>query len=249
MNSFERFEIKHLSPSNLNKAIASPGSWVISYIYKFREPTNVSMARGSAVEHGVQMGLEDEFLDPLEQAIKEFNKLTALGCTKESRQEELKKFPGYVEQTIAGLENYGQPTGYQEKVSIELDGVPIPIIGFTDFTCGNDGAIIDLKTTGAVPGKIKADHRRQMAVYQHANSNQSIDVLYASSKKHEIYTLTSDESKKALEEIRQTAIRLEKLLDKFETKEDLAAAIIPNYDSFYFNGTEMRAKAKDIFGY
>ena len=100
-----------------------------------------------------------------------------------------------------------------------------------------------------MPGKIKADHRRQMAVYQHANSNQSIDVLYASYKKHEIYTLTSDESKKALEEIRQTAIRLEKLLDKFETKEDLAAAIIPNYDSFYFNGTEIRAKAKDIFGY
>lgn len=249
MNSFERFKIKHLSPSNLNKASACLGAWVISYIYKFREPTNVNMARGSAVEHGVQMGLEDEFLDSLEEAIKEFNKLTAMGCPQEARKTELEKFPGYVEQTIAGLENYGDPTGYQEKVSIELEGVPIPIIGYTDFTCGNDGAIVDLKTSKQVPGRITAGHRRQMAVYQHANSNQSIDVLYASPKKHAIYTLTAEEAKNSLEEIRQTAMRLEKLLDNFETKEELAAVVIPDYDSFYFNGMEIRAKAKDIFGY
>lgn len=249
MNSFERFGIKHLSPSSLNKAQGCLGAWIVSYLFKIYDNAGLNAARGICVEHGVQSCLEDEFLDALEEATKKFNSTTAMGFPQDQRKKHLDEFPGFIEQTLEGLKNYAEPTGYQEKVVINLDNVPVPILGFTDFTFDDDGKVVDLKTTKAIPGKMSAPHKRQMAVYQHAKSNHSIDVLYASPKKHAIYTLQPDEAKKSLEEIRQIAMRLERFLDKFETKEEVANAVIPDYDMFYFSGAAFRAKAKEIFGY
>ena len=256
-NPCERFGIKHLSASHLNKAQASLAAWFVSYIEKYYEPTNAAMARGTCVEHGVGAALkaaaEDEFIDigefALEAAIKEFNKKTALGVDQEKRDKELKAIPGYVEQTLEAMKPYGTPSGYQEKISIELEGVPVPIIGYTDFTFDDVGKIPDLKTTGRLPSAIPAPHKRQGAIYQAAKSNHAIEFMYATPKKHAVYTLEPEDAKQSLEEVRQIAMRLVRFMDQFETKEEMAKVIIPDYDSFYFNGAGFRAKAREVFGY
>lgn len=250
MNSFERFGIEHLSASHLNKAQANLAAWFVSYIEKYREPTNAAMARGNSIEQGLEAWLQDrDFAEPLVEATKEFNKRTAMGCTEESRQKELANFPGYIEQGQIALKDYGEASGYQEKVSIELDGIPVPVIGYTDFTFDAEGKIPDLKTTMRMPSQISAPHIRQGAIYQAAKSNHAIEFMYVTPKKHAVYTLDADAAKHGLEECRQIATRLMAFMDKFETKEEMAAVIIPDYDSFYFNGSGMRAKAKDVFGY
>ena len=249
MNSFERFKIKRLSASHLNKAQASLGAWYLSYIEKYQEPTNAAMARGSAVEHGLQCWLEDEFAEPLEEATKDFNKRTALGCTQESRDKELKNFPGYIEQGMEALKEYGPASDYQERVEIELDGIPIPCMGYTDFTFADVGKVPDLKTTMRMPSAISAPHIRQGAIYKAAKSNHAIEFMYVTPKKHAVYELSVDEAKHGLEECTQIATRLMHFMDQFETKEEMAKVIIPDFDSFYFNGAGFRAKAREVFGY
>lgn len=52
-NSFQRFEIDHLSASSLNLWRSSPGIWAYRYIGKLKEPGNPAMWRGTAVENGL----------------------------------------------------------------------------------------------------------------------------------------------------------------------------------------------------
>ena len=53
MNSFERFQITHLSPSALNLWVGAPGLWALKYIAKIKDGGSPAMWRGTAVENGL----------------------------------------------------------------------------------------------------------------------------------------------------------------------------------------------------
>jgi len=80
-------DIDHHSNSSLKKAINDMALWCMVYLPpRFREGTNAAMARGTATEFGVEVGLQgNEFVDPSEEAVKKFNELTALGVDGEAR--------------------------------------------------------------------------------------------------------------------------------------------------------------------
>jgi len=245
MSVFDNFAIKHLSHSNIDLARNDLGLWVLRYVYKVYDPANAAMARGNAVEWGLQVALQGgEFDDPLDAAMKDFNKRTALGVDGERREKEANNIGGMVSQAREGMAG-AKVIAYQEKIEIEIPGIDIPVIGFTDFTC--EDTIIDLKTTTRLPSAISAGHRRQGSVYQRAAGNKSIDFLYATPKKHAMYRL--EDSDGDWLEVCQTALRLQRFLEKFDTKEELAAVVIPNFDSFYWSSSATREKAREIFGY
>ena len=242
-------DIDHHSNSSLKKAINDMALWCMVYLPpRFREGTNAAMARGTATEFGVEVGLQgNEFVDPSEEAVKKFNELTALGVDGEARDKERANIPAMVEQGLEALKDYGPPSQTQERIEIKLDGVQLPIMGYTDFTWDTEGEVIDLKSTMRLPSAITAPDRRQGAIYKMAKGNHSMKFLYVTPKKVGFYEL--ENCQQDLEEVRQTAIRVERFLALSDDPEVLRSFVIPNYDSFYWNSPATREQGRKVFGY
>ena len=149
MNSFASHGIEHLSASSLNLWAAEPAVWAMERLLGLRSPVSALMARGKAVEEGIHGGLIDpqRALDAcVETALGGFDREMAL-IPDDRRDGEREQIPGYVEHGLAELRQYGIPSGYQVRVEIRLDDVPVPIIGFIDWRFDQHGMVIDLKTS------------------------------------------------------------------------------------------------------
>ena len=243
----KRFGLRHFSHSSLDLARNDLGLWVLRYLFKVYDPGNAAMERGKAVEHGCYVGhVGSEFDDPIEEALREYNKATALGVAGEARDRERANIPLMVQQYI-DLFDGNLPTleGFQRRIEVEIPGCPVPVIGYTDFDF--EDVIVDLKTTTRLPSAISAAHRRQGAIYSRASGNRGVDFIYLTPKKAARYQL--ENSDQDWLEVCETAHRLLRFLDKFETREELAAAVIPNFDTFYWSSASTREKPREVFGY
>ena len=243
----KRFGLRHFSHSSLDLARNDLGLWALRYLFKVYDPGNAAMERGKAVEHGCYIGhTGSEFDDPIEEAVREFNKATALGVAGEARDRERENIPLMVQQYL-DLFDGNLPTleGFQRRIEVEVPGCPIPVIGYTDFDF--EDVIVDLKTTTRLPSAISAAHRRQGAIYSRASGNRGVDFIYLTPRKAARYQL--ENSDQDWLEVCETAHRLLRFLNKFETREEIAAAVIPNFDTFYWSSTSTREKAREVFGY
>jgi hypothetical protein len=247
MSALSDHGMRWLSHSSLDLARVDLGLWSMRYLFGVRDPANAAMARGLAVELGCQIAhTGGEFDDPAEEALKEFNKRTALGVDGGAREKERANIKPMVEQYLTLFDgDLPKLEGYQRRVEIEIPGIDIPCMGYTDFDF--EDAVIDLKTTMRLPSAISASHRRQGAIYQRASGNRAVDFIYLTPKKSVRHRLT--DSDQDWLEVCETAKRLNAFLEKFDTKEEIAAAVIPNFDHFYWSSPQTRAKAKEIFGY
>lgn len=246
-SNLARFGLKHVSHSNLDLARNDIALWTLRYLFKVYDPGNAAMARGQASEKGCEVYLTGgEFDDPVEAALAEYNKRTALGVDGEARDRERANIEPMIEQFIDAMGGE-RPTlvDYQQRIEVEIPGIDIPCVGYTDF--GFEDAIVDLKTTTRLPSSITASHRRQGAIYAQAAGNRGVDFLYVTPKKWARYQL--DDWQRDWGEVVQTARRLDNFLSRFDDREEVAQAVIPDYDSFYWSAPATRAKAKEIFGY
>ena len=243
----KRFGLRHFSHSSLDLARNDLGLWVLRYLFKVYDPGNAAMERGKAVEHGCYIGhTGSEFDDPIEEAVREFNKATALGVAGEARDRERENIPLMVQQYL-DLFDGNLPTleGFQRRIEVEVPGCPIPVIGYTDFDF--EDVIVDLKTTTRLPSAISAAHRRQGAIYSRASGNRGVDFIYLTPRKAARYQL--ENSDQDWLEVCETAHRVLRFLDKFETPEEVASVVIPNFDTFYWSSASTREKAREVFGY
>lgn len=243
----KRFGLRHFSHSSLDLARNDLGLWVLRYLFKVYDPGNAAMERGKAVEHGCYIGhTGSEFDDPIEEAVREFNKATALGVAGEARDRERENIPLMVQQYL-DLFDGNLPTleGFQRRIEVEVPGCPIPVIGYTDFDF--EDVIVDLKTTTRLPSAISAAHRRQGAIYSRASGNRGVDFIYLTPRKAARYQL--ENSDQDWLEVCETAHRVLRFLEKFETREEVASVVIPNFDTFYWSSASTREKAREVFGY
>tara|TARA_R100001082_G_scaffold26726_1_gene13329 strand:+ start:517 stop:1254 length:738 start_codon:yes stop_codon:yes gene_type:complete len=239
--------VKHISYSSLNTARMDIAYWVARYGHKISDPNNAAMSRGHAVEHGLKyLHNGGEFDDPVEEALKDFNKRTALGVDGESREREAGNIPGYFE-NYADLWDGDLPEieSYQKKITLEIPGVDVPLIGYTDFEF--EDAIVDIKTTTRMPSAITGMHRWQGAVYQKAAGNRRVEFIYLTPKKAARYVL--EDSEKDWNAVCQSALRLQNFLAAFDDLDALTAAVIPNYDSFYWSHPNTRQGGQELFGF
>ena len=252
MNAFQRHGIDHLSASHVNLFIAQPAMWAASYLMKKRTPVGPAAHRGTAIECGVEAGLFDPAL-PVEQcqklALEKFHTLTRLSADPRIEKEREAIAPS-VEVALAELRQYGVPDkpedGRQHKISIDLEGVPVPVIGYLDFKWSAHGIIGDLKSTARIPSEISPAHCRQGAIYVRTGSNVQCRMMYVSSKKIAVYPV--DNVAAHIAEFVRAAKAIENFLNLSDDAELLTKCFAPDTSSFYWGDAPAMRIAQEIWG-
>jgi hypothetical protein len=252
-NPFEQHGIQHLSPSQINVFAEAPALWVIERLFNKRSVPNASMLRGIAVESGIVAGLLD--LDkPIEDCIKIAEDEFAASYRKPILVDDIKgdkessAICDMVRQGIAELRPYGIPTKTQGSVEYRIEGLSVPIIGFYDVLWDQHGVLTDIKTQHALSPSIKRSHAMQVALYKAAISdNYDARVTYITPKKAATYHL--ENHRDHIASIRGIALTIQRVLERYPDKRDVASLYVPNYDSFYFSNPTARANAFEIYGF
>jgi hypothetical protein len=210
------------------------------------------------VEHGVHLGLSNPRLSMEEcvaAAEREFIRETALSADPR-REEERKKLAGWVRGAIDELRRYGAPDGYQERIEIRLDDVPVPLIGYIDWRFSDHGLIVDLKTTERFPSQIGDAHGRQGAVYASAHGNFGMRFAYAKpapgktdKRQVTVYEMSGDDVRRHLSALRAIALSLGRFLSISNDARELAGLIVPDFDSFWWSDPAARAAGREVFGF
>lgn len=229
MNPFERFGIRHLSPSSLNAYAANPCMWVGRYLLHWEDEPGPSMARGTAIEAGLDAWLYQR--DPeaaVQTAFKSFAMNTG-GVVDNEHDSERDNLEPMLLQAISALKDMPPPTARQMKIEHWIDGIEVPVIGYVDYLFEDHG--IDLKSTKACPGSIKADHGRQIALYAKAKA-RPFKILYVTAKKHALYPLTDNEAAVHLRDLERHARAVRHLLNKSENPLDAARFFAPEFSDF-----------------
>jgi len=255
---FSRYGIAHLSASSLNLWATEPAVWAMERLLGHRSPASALMARGKAVEDGVHTGLLNPAL-PLDtcvaRALTVFDREMAL-TPDAKRESERAAIPGYVEHGLAELRQYGAPTGYQERIEIRLDDVPIPVIGFIDWRFDQHGMVVDLKTSERLPSAIPLSHSRQGAVYAKAHGNYAMRFAYVkpvAAKKDGRAVVVFEQDRGDVERqliaLRQIALRLERFLALSTDPSELCGLLVPDYERFHWNNPVTRAHGASVYGF
>ena len=241
-NPFAVHGIKYLSPSSINTYINDNALWVARYLFGVKSSSGASAVRGIATEAALADKYEKKTFD-YKYLDMHFMSLCAesgvdLGDVKTAKEKKLLEGFGKV---IDENFNYDNLEAYQEKVSVQLDTLPVPIIGYIDFRFADK--IVDLKTTTRMPTRPTEAQKRQMALYSMAYPKSSVDLFFASPKEHKIFTLKNlSVYKKQLEKV---ALGIQKFLSVSNDKHEIASLTYPNLDSWLWTG--MKEEASKIW--
>ncbi len=232
MNPFERHNIKHLSPSSLRLYREEPAAWVVRYLMGVRDEAGPGAWRGTAVEAGVDRLLfgYDKTM-ALASMNAKWNEL-AQGAADDKAMKESADLPEYLAQAQAALQGRPMPLTKQSKISIDLPGIEVPLIGFVDYQWADEG--LDLKTTQRLPSSPQPAHVEQMAVYMEA-TGKPFSLLYVTPKKSAIYPVTADMARDAMVRVRRGAAAVRALLEKSQGSYDALSIFSPDMSTYHWS--------------
>ncbi len=242
------YGLKHHSPSSLNLAAGNMPLYFLEKVLKRRSAGSCAMYRGTASETGIVHGLLDPTCSVKEcqdKALAQYDQLSALSPDSK-RQKEREAIPGIVEQGIIALRPYGIPDEVQVKVLHEMPGVRLPILGFCDLGWTYHGIRLDIKSQLSLSSEPSEPHRRQVAAYIH-NTNNAGRLAYVTPKKHGVYQV--EDAASDMMALANIAQRVERVLSLSTDPAELAALLIPDYSSFYWNDAAMRNAGREVFGF
>ena len=242
-NPFAVHGINYLSPSSINTYINDNALWVARYLFGVKSSSGASAVRGIATEAALADKYEKKTFD-FKYLDMHFMSLCAesgidLGDTKTAKEKKLLEGFGKVIDENFDYENL---EAYQEKVSVQLDELPVPIIGYIDFRFPDK--IVDLKTTTRMPTRPTEAQKRQMALYSMAYPKSSVDLFFASPKEHKKFTLKNLSVYK--KQLVKVALGIQKFLSISNDKHELASMLYPNFDKWEWS-EDMIKEAKKIW--
>ena len=241
-NPFAVHGINYLSPSSINTYINDNALWVARYLFGVKSSSGASAVRGIATEAALADKYEKKTFD-FNYLDMHFMSLCAesgvdLGDIKTAKEKKLLEGFGKV---IDENFNYDNLEAYQEKVSVQIDDLPVPIIGYIDFRFADK--IVDLKTTTRMPTRPTEAQKRQMALYSMAYPKSSVDLFFASPKEHKKFTLKNLSAYK--KQLTKVAFGIQKFLSVSNDKHEIASLTYPNLDSWLWTG--MKEEASKIW--
>tara|TARA_R100001129_G_scaffold29954_1_gene19866 strand:- start:154 stop:909 length:756 start_codon:yes stop_codon:yes gene_type:complete len=243
-NPFRAHNINYLSPSSINTYISDTPMWVARYLFGIKSGSGAGAVRGivqeSVLANKYKTGkfdfnlLEMEFLSMCSEQM-----INSVDGKLDKERKLLKDF-GKVIDTNFKYKNLEQ---YQEKVEVQFDDMPIPVMGYIDFRFKNK--IVDLKTSTRMPYKPTEAQKRQMALYSMAYPNNSVDLFFATPKEHKKFTLKNLSVYK--NQLKQVAFSIQKFLSISDDRHELASLVYPNFDSWTWSD-RLKREAKKIWG-
>ena len=241
-NPFAVHGINYLSPSSINTYINDNALWVARYLFGVKSSSGASAVRGIATEAALADKYEKKTFD-FKYLDMHFMSLCAesgidLGDVKTAKEKKLLEGFGKIIDENFDYENL---EAYQEKVSVQLDELPVPIIGYIDFRFADK--IVDLKTTTRMPTRPTEAQKRQMALYSMAYPKSSVDLFFASPKEHKKFTLKNLSVYK--KQLVKVALGIQKFLSVSDDKHEIASLTYPNLDSWLWTG--MKEEASKIW--
>ena len=259
LNGFEKHDIQHVSPSNVNMAREALDAWLARYLYKIKFPFGWAALQGSSVELGVAHGLfqpdapVDECIGLAMDHMRNSSKMM------KNQLDELEAREGTVTQMVTVTLEQLRPLGVPEeaprgeknqheiRIPVQFrEGEAVDAIGYLDFwypKLGPNGTVIDLKTTAKAPTSWSLAHGIQASIYQKAMHRKTgkepeVKFFYALKRKKDPYVwLDLEDSSFYLAHFKRTVRNLERLLNA-HTREELIDMIPHNPDSFYWNDAD-----------
>ena len=237
-NPFAVHGINYLSPSSINTYINDNALWVARYLFGVKSSSGASAVRGIATEATLADKYEKKTFD-FKYLDMHFMSLCAesgidLGDTKTAKEKKLLEGFGKV---IDENFNYDNLEAYQEKVEVQIDDMPVPIMGYIDFRFSDK--IVDLKTTTRMPSKPTEAQKRQMAFYSMAYPKNSVDLFFATPKEYKKFTLKNLSAYK--KQLVKVALGIQKFLSISDDKHEIASLVYPNLDSWMWSGIKEEA--------
>ena len=272
---FQNHRIKHLSASSLNLFKNSPARWLLSYLFRIKDSLSPAMLRGKSAESAIEWALQNDVTDVsavAEHAAAEFTKnmppartmdaMDAMDATDAIDDDARKKWEAEKlvcqKCTTSGFEfirgqKFGTLISSQDPVKFEIDGIEVPIIGYSDFTFEN-GLTVDLKCVGRAQNRPKMDHALQIAGYGIAtNYSQALLYAYPRTKSNtddfsaRLFKISAETVEQQLGFAAHTAHAIRNVLAYSDDPYKIASLFAPDLDSFYFSDRQVRAAAETIF--
>ncbi len=217
--------------------------WVARYLFGVKSGSGAGAVRGivqeSVLADKYKTGkfdfdsLEVKYID----TCIEF-KLDLEDVKIEKEKKLLKNFGKIIDDNF----DYTDLQDYQERVEVELEDMPIPVMGYIDFRFKDK--IVDLKTTTRMPSKPTEAQMRQMAFYSMAYPDNSVDLFFATPKDYKKFTL--DNLSVYKKQLKKVAFSIQKFLSVSNDRHELASLVYPNYDSWTW-GYKLKQEAKKIW--
>jgi hypothetical protein len=191
---FERFSIPHISISALRLFTESQATYCAKYLYKIPDETGPAAWRGLAVEAGVDRLLFGDGEAAATAAVYTEWDNKAQGLIDDEAAKEFEVLTSFLIQGMLAFSGKPVPLQRQARISINIPGVSVPLIGFADWVWGTHGS--DLKTTWRIPSEPNPSHVQQMAAYSRY-FECPFELVYVSPKRwvrYEIPKQTTDEA-------------------------------------------------------
>ena len=242
------FTRPHLSPSSINKWIASPHAWAACYVGEISDPPGAAAIRGQVVEElFVSVLMEErEPLDALYRAEREVLErcrqtsqggLFSGGRMLPGAEQEASRAKAILKHCLDHVAGSAKPSfpheGQQWRVEADL-GVGIPVIGYIDLLWPRERTLLDLKTSARKPGKMKAAHLRQLALYRHRGAGYKCGFAIAHPEGFEVFYPDHDDLDLAFHDLTDAARRLVRWLNRYESAKDLLEECMPDADGIHF---------------
>jgi hypothetical protein len=243
-------DIKWFSVSSVLKYQEAPKLWCLTYLYKFRDPGNAFMWRGTAVGRGVEVILRGRPKEEAEQfALTEFTKLTMGEITDEIEAEQALIGPMVRQASKWHAEaKWGPLAATEFKIeNLRLPGVETPFIGFIDFT-GMEEVVpdIELKTTKRCPSSApNYNHLMQAALYNVSRGRPST-ILYLTDKKYAAFSPSQDDMDAAVADLAKTARALERFIKVMPNIETAISSCPPPKPDHYMMNDAVRTKLAEL---
>jgi hypothetical protein len=239
-------KIERHSPSSLNLYAECRSLYVLERILKKKFPASPRMFLGIAAEEGTAAGLCENKTDAecVEIATRKYGELTRFLPNRDDVDSVGKGVTGMVTLALAELRGYGKPDETQGEITWHPEGLTYPIFGKFDFIWHEHGIVVDLKTTGALPSKVKHGHARQVALYTGGNLEGRL--TYVTPKKAATYRL--DDVPAHRNALFKMAQACERYLALSDDPEFFVGIETPALESFYFNSREARQAAFETWG-
>lgn len=251
-NPFDNFEIEHLSASSINTYIADPCMFIMRYLYKHKGNGNPAMWRGTVVDESIGELLIQDIDDKtvIKSAISRFDGLyhhykdeIEIDYNKFSRERNL--ITSYLNTAIPFYKGMNKPIAYQKQVKLQLDELPIPIIGYIDLQY--EGVVRDIKTTGRMPSAIPDAVNRQLSIYATVEDCDAYaDYIFASPKKTEIKSMQVENIDEHMKVVKDASLTIMNLLSYSNDINQIARLFYPNYDSWMWSKDDIEI-AKTIW--